>query len=174
MSVFLAAPQRLALMMRDSNPNIVEAYYLYVDNLDYIKRPSYIIAAGSASYSINDSTTVSQASVEEDYEIYYVGEPFKSTEEDFGNVFELQTRQAAFDAIVYLLRHPNLQFSDTRGLYGKPLPNLRGVFWARPQSRSPVAIMTREGIEEPFWGFSISLSLKTMLSVDEDEVIIVT
>lgn len=172
MGSLLTAPERLAYMLVDSNPNIVAAYYTYIHNLDMIERPSYIIGSGEASYSVTQETSLNQASVEEDYEIAFVGEHFKGTEEDFGHEFEFQARQAANDAVLYLLRHANMQFSNTRGLQPSALPALEGIKWIRPTRRSRVTLMTREGIEASFWGFTIGLSVRSILLDDEDEIYI--
>lgn len=173
MTLIYSAPERLAMMLTDSNDNIVVSYHTHQDDIDFPERPAYIIRWGDADYSVDDETSVNQASVNESCEINLVGEPYKGTEQDYGNYFELQTRQIAFDAVVYLLRHPNMQFSNRRGLRDRALPDLPGVMWMRITNLSRVQLMTREGLENPFWGFTMSLDIRSMLPVDEDEVVIV-
>ena len=171
MSLIMTLPKRLAMMLKDCNENIVEAYYLHQDNLDYVERPSWIITSGEATYSVGSNTSADQAEVEESYELFLVGEPIKGVDQEYG-YYEEQTRKIANDAIIYLLRHPNLQFSNSRGLEDDTLPNLEGVLWMRPQSRSPIAIQTREGIEEQFWGFSISINVRSIILDEEGEIVI--
>lgn len=173
MSVVLTAPERLALMLKDCDERVTAAYPLYVTDIDFdFLRPAWIVTAGEASYALNSETSVSQASIDEDYELTYVGHIATGTEQDWNSYYERVAREIANNAVVYLLRAPNLQFPNLRGLADNALPPLNGVLWSRPQRRSQITLMTRESLEQPFWGFSISLSVRSMLSVDEDEFIV--
>lgn len=172
MSLVLTVPERLSLMLKDCHNEVINAYYLYQDTLDYIERPSWIITSGEASYSVGSNTSEGQAEVEESYELALVGEPFTGTEEDVGNFYEIVTREIANAAVLYLLKAPNLQFPNLRNLAPEKLPNLQGVLWMRPQTRSAITLMTREGIDEPFWGFTISINIRSMMLGSEDEFII--
>lgn len=169
MSLLLTAPERLCLMLKDCDEAVVAAYHLYQDDIDYVERPCFLVSSGEATYEQPPESASEQVAVTENFTIDYIGEPFKGTEQDYANYFELEARRIAFNAIVYLLKHPNLQFSNIRHLEPAPLRDLEGVFWARPDSRSAITLMQRSGREEAFWGFSISLQMRTMVTANEDE-----
>lgn len=175
MSLVLSVPERLSLILKDCNPNVIEAYYLYQDTMDTdFERPSWIITSGEATYSVNSETSQGQAAVDESYDLFLVGWEFTGLDEDYGNFYEITTREIANDAVLYLLKSPNLQFANIRGLQDDALGPLQGVLWSRPQSRSAITLMNRDGIDNIFWGFSISLSIRSMMLGDEDEYIITT
>ncbi len=171
MSLLLTAPDRLCLMLRDCDDDVVAAYHTHQDSLDYVERPCFLVTPGEASYAASEGAP-EQAMVDENFTIDFIGEPFTGTEQDFADFYELQARRIAVKAVVYLLRSPNLQFVNQRGLETEPLASLNGVLWCRPESRSEVALMTRGGNDEAFWGFSINLSMRSLIEVDEDEFIV--
>lgn len=171
MSQLLTIPDRLCLMLKDCDPDVVAAYHTHQDSLDYVERPCWIVTMGDASYDAGESSS-EQAAVNESYTLDFVGEPFTGTEEDYNAFYELQARRIAHNSVLYFLRHPNLQCSNQRGLLDAKLPALAGIWWARPTSRSAVTLMTRGSNDEGFWGFSISLEIRSMFLVDESEIIV--
>mgnify|MGYP006391934899 CR=1 FL=1 len=169
MSLLLTAPERLCIMLKDCDDAVIAAYHLHQDDIDYVERPCFLVTSGEATYEQAPESASEQVAVTETYTIDYIGEPFKGTEQDYADFHELEARRIAYNAIVYLLKHPNLQFSNVRHLEETDLPPLDGVFWARPESRSVITLMQRAGREEAFWGFTISYSMRSMVTANEDE-----
>ena len=170
MSVLLTAPARLCLMLKDCDEGVVEAYHLYQDDIDYLERPCFLVTSGEATFEQSPESSPEQIAITENFTLDYIGEPFKGVvEQDYAAYHELEARRIAYNAILYLLKHPNLQFSNVRHLEPAALNVLGGIFWARPDSRSAITLMQRGGKEEAFWGFSISYQMRTMMTSDEDE-----
>lgn len=168
MSVLLTAPERLCLMLKDCDEAVVEAYHLYQDDIDYPERPCFLVSSGEATFEQAPDSASEQVAITESFTIDFIGEPFKGVEQDYDGYHELEARRIAYNSILYLLKHPNLEFSNVRELESESLPPLDGVFWARPDSRSAITLMQRSGREEAFWGFSISLSMRSMITSSED------
>lgn len=170
MSVILTAPERLCLMLKDCDEGVVQAYHLYQDDIDYVERPCFLVTSGEATYEQAPESAAEQVAITETFSLDFIGEPFKGVvEQDYAAYHELEARRIAYNSILYLLKHPNLQFSNVRKLEEKALPPLDGVFWARPDSRSAITLMQRGGKEEAFWGFTINLQMRSMVTSDEDE-----
>lgn len=172
MSLILTLPNRLALCLKDCHPAVKNAYPYTEENLDYLKRPCFLVGAGEERFLYDESAS-EQTYYDTTTQVDFVGEPFTAVDRDYNHHYEVIAREIAAAAVLYLLKRPQLQFSNLRGDAAlEQLPPLAGVLWCRPDSRSTVTLMQRGGIEEAFWGFTLSLTSRCMFTENEDEIII--
>lgn len=152
MSLILTVPERLALMCTDAHPSIVASYSEYVEQLDSLQAPAWVIEVGEGSYS---GGAEGDADFTENYVLSLIGKPLGQ-----GALaeYELQMRAIVDSTIRYFLRHSQLQFSNERALEGlAPLQPLNDIkhFTLR---RSP-ATLSSKGVNENFWGTQLTLEI---------------
>ncbi len=160
MTLILTAPERIAIMLEDI-PLMKNAFWKHQKAIDTAVRPCCLVRIDEASFPANGATDVE---TEESFVIDYIGFPFDQGEE---NMYELQARQHAFDVYLYFFERTQLQFTNDRGRQPAKLRPLDRVKWARLTRRSPVALMTGNGIEVPFWGFTYGISVISGRNVPE-------
>lgn len=155
-------PERLAMMLLDCHDSIQASYHLTQNSIDQVERPCWLVFIEDASFA--DNTTVDEIVYEQSYSIAYIGEVFSGMDELQGNQFELQAREVADAAVLYLLSHPMGEFSNTRNLFDEPLTGVAGIQWIQLNSRSSVTLFSRDAVEgEAFWGFTIDITVKEQL-----------
>lgn len=160
MTVIMTAPARLALMMYDCHPSIRGTYYTHQDSIDQIVRPAFLITVEDASFPQFSSE---QEQVEENYQIAYIGETFGAGQ---ANEYELRAREVSEAACLYLLQRPNLQFGNLRARTDITTQRgLAGVL-SHTFSRSAITLFERDGVDVAFWGFTIDITLKTMMDYE--------
>lgn len=154
---------RLAFMLRDCHNSIEAAYFYTQPNIDQMGRPAFLIFPEDASY---DGTAQGQEQYEQSFSIAYIGQPYVGTYIDFAFENEELAREVADAAVLYLLEHQNMSFSNTRNLEAQGENGLNGVMWIKVNNRSAVTLYSREATTgaSGFWGFSIDIAVKTMLA----------
>lgn len=161
MSIVLTAPERLSIMLIDASTQVKDAFEYTQKDLDTAIRPCWVIKIDEATFPGIAENTVD---FEETYVMDYVGPKFDQGE---GHVYEIQARTIWMNTFTYFFSHKQLQFSNNRGLEPTQLTQLSGVKFARISRRSPITIMTGDGIAEPFWGFTMSLVVTGSVKIDE-------
>lgn len=164
MTLILTAPERLSFLCLDIDARIKYAFWTMQHNLDLAKRPAFLIKIDEASFPQVANSIVEP---DETYVIDYIGQQFDQGE---ANTYELMTREIAYKTFHYFFGRTQLQFTNTLARQPAQLTALNGVKWARMTRRSPVNIMTGNGITEPFWGFSYSITLTEGIRVNEQLV----
>lgn len=160
MTLVLTAPERIAVMLEDIE-DMKHAFWTHQKAIDTAVRPCCLVRIDEGSFPANGNTDIE---AEETYVIDYIGYPFDQGE---AHNWELQARQHAYDIYLYFFQRPSLQFSNNLGNQPATLIGLNGVKWSRFSRRSPIALMTGNGIEQPFWGFTYSLGVFSGRNVRE-------
>jgi len=156
MTLILTAPQRLAIMAKDSDTRFVFATDKFVATLDDSQRPAALILVGSGDYP----PVASQ--VEKPTEIYTIEIHGKKFGQGAVTDAEAETENRSLTAsvITYFIKRSQLQFSNTRTLEAADLPALAGVESFR--LRRDVLVPLEKGNESPFWGCVITVTIVTI------------
>lgn len=150
-------PRRIAQMLVDCDQSIVASYDFTQESIDQLERPSWLVFIEDASFQ---NTTVDQELMEQGYSIAYIGQVFNSGYSDYTREYEILARRVAENSVRYLLEHPYLQLSNTRGLFPERLGGLIGVQRMTVNNRSAVTLFSRDGVEgQAFWGFTIDITV---------------
>lgn len=153
MTVLLTAPARLALMLVDAHVDVVSAYSTWQDDIDTIQRPAWLITHQGGE-ALRPEGAVSSDLFSESYRLEFFGKMFGMGLED---EYELQARSIVASTIDYFRRHPQLQFSNERGLEAAGLPVLQGVQWINLQF-SPVTLY-KQAEDDAFWGGVMTINI---------------
>ncbi len=156
-------------MLKDSHDSISTAFAYTQNELDISERPCWYITVGQANY-IDEASEFTQ--VEETFECFYVGEYFNGLEQEYGNYHERKARIASVAAVRYLQRAKRLACIDRRGLVGHTLPSLNNVMFSKIDSRSDIGLKTGKGIEQAYWGFNLSVTVRSVFEEDEDDYMV--
>lgn len=162
----LTAPERLAKMLIDADSRIVAAYAWTQKSVDMIERPAWLIFVGDASFP---QDTSEQEQVQQNYQLEYVGENFDT---GYAEEYEKLARQAAYNTVQYLLGHNQMQMSNQRGVFPEPLEPLDYIISVKLNTRSAITLMSRDAVDQAYWGFTIDITVTEML--DYDYVIVST
>jgi hypothetical protein len=157
--------ERIALCMVDCHESIAAGYWYTQDNVSQFERPCFLIFPEDTAYP---NTTVDQEQVEQGFSIAYVGQIYNAAPYLSINEYEEQAREVAEASIIYLLSHPQLQFTNDRGLYPDvPKYGLNSVTLIKVDGRSAVSLFGRDGVEgEAFWGFTIDVTVTYQLQYE--------
>lgn len=163
MTVILTAPERISLMCEDV-AGIKHGYWKTQKSIDPAERPCCLIRIDEGTFS-GEPKAATDVEAEETYIIDYIGMQFDQGKE---HRFEMEARQHAFDLYMYFFQRPSLQFTNSLAKPDlSPLIGLAFVKWARISRRSPIALMTGNGIETPFWGFTYAVGVFSGRTVKE-------
>lgn len=166
MSVMETAPERLALILRDSDPTIRGAYWQWQHDLDVLDRPAWLIEDQSGEYTVQGPSAQNADYFTETYVCQFFGMLFNMGER---GVYEAAMKSAIRNAIRHLIQHRRLQFSNQRGLEGvTPLPALAYVQTITVR-RGQASLMTTggEGETRAFWGSRLDVTVTGGVGYDE-------
>ena len=152
MSLIGDVPARLALMARDASTAVNEAYFVIKDALTAENRPAWVVETAEGDYPPIASGEYEFTEV---YPLVLVGKSYGQGEDA---EHELVVRTIIAQTISYLVRRPQLVFSNTRSLEAAALGPLAGVKWIRV-SRERVGTITLGAEDEEFYGGIIKVTV---------------
>lgn len=164
MSVMTTAPERIALMLRDSDPRVASSHFDFQKSIDTIDRPAWLVSDQSGEYTMQSSGQAVNWFTES-YMCEFFGELYNTGRE---GEYEAIMKDMVRNAIIYFARRPRLQFTNDRAIAGlTELPTLRYVKHITIRRDAASLMTTGGGEERAFWGSKIYITVNGGIEADE-------